>query len=266
MLSAKEEGNLLLASIDCLFPFNAACSAPCVRRTGVNAWRRRRQNPSCRGAAGMCGFASSSSPSSHSPLADKRCAATIAVVLRQTQAHTRFSRAMHRRLRAAPFLPLLLLLLAMHCAGVCRAAAGRRVFDDTMPRRGRPAAAVVREVPRRGQGAAQAYTVATAAAAEGTSSEGWAPIRIEVSTKDLEEKTQKLGMKRYCAADGVQCMNYLGHEVTCKADHVLTEQKKQLYTTKIIPGAVKLHAERLLVQPVAEKIELPRNLDVACQH
>ncbi|RNF01226.1 surface protease GP63, partial [Trypanosoma conorhini] len=73
-------------------------------------------------------------------------------------------------------------------------------------------------------------------------------------------------MKRYCAADGVQCMNYLGETITCKADHVLTEQKKELYTTKIIPGAVKLHAERLLVQPVAEKIELPRNLDVACQH
>ncbi|RNF01225.1 surface protease GP63 [Trypanosoma conorhini] len=143
---------------------------------------------------------------------------------------------MHRRLRAAPFLPLLLLLLVMHCASGCRAAAHRRVFDDTVPKRGRPPAAVVREVPRRGQGAAQAYTVATAAAAEGTSSEGWAPIRIEVSTEDLEEKTQKLGMKRYCAADGVQCMNYLGETITCKADHVLTGQKRSCIRRRLFPG------------------------------
>ncbi|RNE96270.1 surface protease GP63, partial [Trypanosoma conorhini] len=170
---------------------------------------------------------------------------------------------MHRRLRAAPFLPLLLLLLVLHCACGCRAAAGRRVFDDTVSKRGRPAAAVVREVPRRGQGAAQAYTVA---AAGGKNSEGWAPIRIEVSTKDLEQSTRRGKMKRYCEAAGDQCMNYLGETVTCRAEHVLTEQKKELYTKKIIPGAVKLHAERLLVQPVAEKIVVPRAPTGHCQH
>ncbi|RNE95430.1 surface protease GP63 [Trypanosoma conorhini] len=168
---------------------------------------------------------------------------------------------MHRRLRAAPFLPLLLLLV-MHCAGGCRAAAGRRVFDDMAPKSYSPPAAVVREVPRRGQGAAQAYTVA---AAGGKSNEGWAPIRIEVSTEDLQQKTQKMGKKRYCAADGDLCVNYLG-ETYLQSRARTDGAKEQLYTKKIIPGAVKLHAERLLVQPVTEKIELPRAPTGHCQH
>ncbi|RNE99356.1 surface protease GP63, partial [Trypanosoma conorhini] len=154
-------------------------------------------------------------------------------------------------IQPTPLLPLAvllpLLLLTMYSAGGCRAAAHRCAFDDMAPRRGRPPAAVVREVPRRGQGAAQAYTVA---AAGGKSIEGWAPIRIVVSTKDLERSSRMKGKKRYCEAEGEECINYLGHEATCTARDVLSDAKKGLYTTKIIPEAVKLHAERLLVEPV----------------
>ncbi|RNE96046.1 surface protease GP63 [Trypanosoma conorhini] len=173
---------------------------------------------------------------------------------------------MHRRLRAAPFLPLLLLLLllVLQCAGGCRAAADRRVFDGTVPKSYSPPAAVVREVPRKGQGAAQAYTVATAAG--GKSNEGWAPIRIVVSMKDLEESSQRRGKQRYCKAEGNTCINYLGQQVTCKARDVLTEPKKLLYTTKIIPEAVKLHAERLLVEPAKDGVFVPRDLAGHCQH
>ncbi|RNE96752.1 surface protease GP63 [Trypanosoma conorhini] len=180
-------------------------------------------------------------------------------------------REMARRLlQPTPLLPLAvlipLLLLVMHCAGGCRAAADRRAFGDTVPKSDRAAAAVVREVPRRGQGAAQAYTVAAAAAEGGKSNEGWAPIRIVVFTEDLEEKTRVKGKQRYCKAAEEACMNYLGQEATCTARDVLTDAKKELYKTKIIPEAVKLHAERLLVQPVAGNIVVPRNPGDNCQH
>ncbi|EKF98961.1 surface protease GP63, putative, partial [Trypanosoma cruzi] len=58
--------------------------------------------------------------------------------------------------------------------------------------------------------------------------------------------------------------NALGHKVSCTPEHVLTEAKKQLYTGKIIPGAVKLHAERLLVKHTADKITVPRSLNEPC--
>ncbi|RNE98914.1 surface protease GP63 [Trypanosoma conorhini] len=67
----------------------------------------------------------------------------------------------------APLLPLaaLLLLLAMHCAGGCLAAAPalnhRCNFDEAMRKSGPLPTAVVREVPRRGEGAAQAYGTTT---------------------------------------------------------------------------------------------------------
>ncbi|RNF17736.1 surface protease GP63 [Trypanosoma conorhini] len=105
----------------------------------------------------------------------------------------------------APLLPLaaLLLLLAMHCAGGCLAAAPalnhRCNFDEAMRKSGPLPTAVVREVPRRGEGAAQAYTAAAATAGGGKSNEGWAPIRIVVSTEDLKNSS------KYCTA--VQSIN-----------------------------------------------------------
>ncbi|KAF5222842.1 hypothetical protein ECC02_004174 [Trypanosoma cruzi] len=60
--------------------------------------------------------------------------------------------------------------------------------------------------------------------------------------------------------------NCLGGKVNCEAGHIFLQEKKQLYTQKIIPGAVKLHAERLIVKPTADKIEFPRSLNEPCNH
>ncbi|RNE96054.1 surface protease GP63, partial [Trypanosoma rangeli] len=149
-----------------------------------------------------------------------------------------------RLLQPTPFLPLALalLLLAMCCAAGCLAAADRRAFDEVLRRSVRPSTAVLREVPRRGQGAMQAYTVATA----GDEDDGWAPIRIKVFTEDLEKESRGR-KKRYCEAAGDKCTNYLGATITCSITDVLSGEKKQRYKETIIPGAVKLHAERLLV-------------------
>ncbi|RNF18129.1 surface protease GP63, partial [Trypanosoma conorhini] len=101
-----------------------------------------------------------------------------------TDQHRHFSHAMRRPLRAA--LPLLLLLLATTCcAGGCLAAAHRRALDEAAMKSGPPPTAMVREVPRKGEGAAQAYTVA--AAGEGKE---WEPIRIVVSMEDLSDASK----------------------------------------------------------------------------
>ncbi|RNE94825.1 surface protease GP63, partial [Trypanosoma rangeli] len=98
--------------------------------------------------------------------------------------HGQFIQAMCQPRRGTPFLLLaVFLLLLVCCAAGCLAVAPARKhrwgFGEMMGR-GPPATAVVRDVPRRGQGAMQAYTVA----AQGVGSE-WAPIRIKVSAKDM---------------------------------------------------------------------------------
>ncbi|PWU98275.1 putative surface protease GP63 [Trypanosoma cruzi] len=167
--------------------------------------------------------------------------------------------AMRQPRHATPPLPLLVLLL-MYCAIGCIAAAPalqhRRGYDEMMVRSGPLRTAVVREVPHKGQGGMQAYTVAAQ-----DDDSGWEPIHIGVFTEGLKSKNWK---NMYCENDGVECENILGEKITCKKENVLTEEKKQLYTEKILPGAVKLHAERLLVRPTPEKITVPRTMGSPC--
>ncbi|RNC52822.1 surface protease GP63 [Trypanosoma cruzi] len=125
-----------------------------------------------------------------------------------------------------------------------------------MRRSGPLSTAVVREVPRKGQGAMQAYTVATQ-----DDDSGWEPIRMAVSTEHLERGTNK---RKYCEEGEDECYNALGHRVSCKAEHFLTEEKKQSHTGKILPGAVKRHAERLLVKPTGGTITVPRAMNGPC--
>ncbi|EAN93807.1 putative surface protease GP63 [Trypanosoma cruzi] len=166
-----------------------------------------------------------------------------------------FPQAMRQPRHATPLLPLVVLLL-IYCASGCVAAAPatqyRCGFDEMMMRSGPLSTAVVREVPRKGQGAMQAYTVATQ-----DDDSGWEPIRIAVFTEDLEGGTDRRKRKKYCEEGEDECYNALGHKVSCTPEHVLTEEKKQLYTGKILPGAVKLHAERLLVKPASGNLNVP---------
>ncbi|RNE99178.1 surface protease GP63 [Trypanosoma conorhini] len=158
-----------------------------------------------------------------------------------------------RLLQPTPLLPLavlppLLLLLTVHCA-----AADRRAFDEATRRSDLSAAAVVREVPRRGQGAAQAYTVAAAAAAGGgRSSEGWAPIRIVVSMENLNDET------KYCTAQEDESKpDFEGRTVACESYYILDAGRNKTLVNEVIPVAVQLHAERLLVQRVEGFLKVP---------
>ncbi|RNC54323.1 surface protease GP63 [Trypanosoma cruzi] len=172
-----------------------------------------------------------------------------------------FTQAMRQPRHATPLFPLLVLLL-MYCASGCIAAAPAleyRCGYEVMIRRSGPLpTAVVREVPRKGRGAMQAYTVATQ-----DDDSGWEPIRIAVSTEDLERGTNK---RNYFEEVEDECYNALGYKLSCTPEHVLTEAKKQLYTRKILPGAVKIHTERLLVKPTGGTITVPRAVNGPCSH
>ncbi|RNC38537.1 surface protease GP63 [Trypanosoma cruzi] len=172
-----------------------------------------------------------------------------------------FTQAMRQPRRDTPLFSLTVLLL-MCCASGCIAVAPATQYRcgfDVKRKSGPLSTAVVREVLCKGQDEMQAYTFATQ-----DDNSGWEPIRMVVSTEDLERGTNK--RKKYCEEGEDECYNALGQKVSCKAGHVLTEEKKQLYTRKILPGAVKLHTERLLVKPTGGTITVPRAMNGPCSH
>ncbi|RNE95416.1 surface protease GP63, partial [Trypanosoma rangeli] len=146
---------------------------------------------------------------------------------------------MRRRVHATQFLSLaVFLLLLMYGAGGCLAAAHRRAFDEVLWGNGRPPTAMVRELPRKGQGATQAYTVATA----GEENSGWAPIRIAVSTEDLTDPS------KHCMEEGEMKPDFRGQDSECWKEDVLTAEMTKALVEETVLVAIKLHAERLLVQ------------------
>ncbi|EKG03702.1 surface protease GP63, putative, partial [Trypanosoma cruzi] len=169
-------------------------------------------------------------------------AALLLLLLTRNQ-EMQFTQATRQPRHATPLLPLVVVLL-MYCASGCVAAADpatqyRCGFDAMMRRSGPLPTAVAREVPRRGQGAVQAYTVAAEDA-----NNGWESLRIMVSVKDLEDET------KHCTKVGETKPDFTGRDRECAADDILTAEKKRTLLDEIIPVAVNLHAERLLVQRI----------------
>ncbi|RNF07437.1 leishmanolysin [Trypanosoma rangeli] len=160
-----------------------------------------------------------------------------------------FRQAMCQPRRSTPFLLLeVFLLLLVCCAAGCLADDSARKhhcgFGEMMGA-GSPATAVVRDVPRRRPGAMHAYTIAT----QGLENE-WAPIRIKVFAKDMDDPS------RYCTAVGyLRAPN--GNTVKCTEKSILTEAKKDIILKELIPAAIKMHTERLSVKPVEVPIPIP---------
>ncbi|RNE97105.1 surface protease GP63, partial [Trypanosoma rangeli] len=137
----------------------------------------------------------------------------------------------------APFLPLalLLLLLAMHCAGGCLAAAPalkhRCNFDEVMRKNGPPPMAAVREVPRKGQSAMRAYTAATRDAES-----DWSPIRIRAFVVGVNDTSVT------CMKAGNVVRSY-GGRMRCEKTHLLTDAKIKTLEDSLLPRAIKLHTD-----------------------
>ncbi|KAF8289641.1 putative surface protease GP63 [Trypanosoma cruzi] len=93
---------------------------------------------------------------------------------------------------------LVVMMFVMCCAGGCFAAcltcscsSEKAMGAD----RAKSIAAVVRDVPFGAEGASQPYTV--------IGRNGWAPTRINVSTRDLDGKRKYCSSERYCAMNSL---------------------------------------------------------------
>ncbi|ORC82661.1 surface protease GP63, partial [Trypanosoma theileri] len=101
---------------------------------------------------------------------------------------------------------------------------------------------VVRELPVKGENASQAYTVYT---------RGRKLIRINTSTRDLQNE------KKYCSKEGMSIWDFEGNPIKCHNYHVLKTEDMQYLINEVLPAAVKLHADRLLVDRVNGSLVVP---------
>ncbi|RNF00836.1 surface protease GP63, partial [Trypanosoma conorhini] len=148
--------------------------------------------------------------------------------------------------QSARLLVVMALVAAVCCGGGCRAASLEYTCTSDAVVRGngklKSAPVVVKSVPAPGEPQSGEY-VAVA--------EGWAPIRIAVSTGDLENT------RKYCSFSRGSKPNLLGDaSADCRFDE-LPSWKKKLLVGGVVPAAVKLHAERLLVQPLKGPLKVP---------
>ncbi|CAJ1018463.1 Leishmanolysin, putative [Leishmania shawi] len=72
----------------------------------------------------------------------------------------------------------------------------------------------------------------------------WGTLRIAVSTADLTD------LCSHCTRVGQRVNNHNGEIVTCTAEDVLTEEKRDILVSYLIPQALQLHTERLKVRQV----------------
>ncbi|EAO00007.1 putative surface protease GP63 [Trypanosoma cruzi] len=103
--------------------------------------------------------------------------------------------------------------------------------------------AVVLELPTRGGGMMRAMTA---------SAPDWAPIRFQFFTEDLNDPS------RYCTAEGQIRPDFTGKTVECKSEDILTEEKKSIILNSLLPRALKMHTDRLLVEPLTVNVTVPK--------
>ncbi|RNC49958.1 GP63 group I member a protein [Trypanosoma cruzi] len=86
----------------------------------------------------------------------------------------------------------------------------------------------------------------------------WAPVRFQLFTEDLNDPS------RYCTAEGQIRPDFTGGTVECKERDILTEEKKSIILNSLIPRALKMHTDRLLVEPLMGRVIVPEFLSGAC--
>ncbi|ORC91773.1 surface protease GP63 [Trypanosoma theileri] len=135
---------------------------------------------------------------------------------------------MTRQMHVSLFLLLLLFLFVQLCS-----TSGILAEES---------AGVVQNLPQEGQGASWVYTIVTT---------NRTFIRINTSTLDLTKDN-------YCSKGEKSSKPDLNEEDDqCQGQLFLSEEMKKTFLDTILPAAIKLHADRLLVDPVEGPLKVP---------
>ncbi|CCW69206.1 unnamed protein product [Phytomonas sp. Hart1] len=147
-------------------------------------------------------------------------------------------------------------LLALLVSTPLIAAGHRCIFDKLQRLQLATGTSAVPEVRDRGapqrQGAEQHGSF--------TAPDAWEPIRISVFTEDLDDNS------RYCTQPGEMKPDFKGSMMKCNSKNILTDEKKQLLRKQIIPDAIQMHKDRLLVQPLRDNIRVEHFTGDVCSH
>ncbi|ORC84926.1 surface protease GP63 [Trypanosoma theileri] len=148
-------------------------------------------------------------------------------------------------------------LLLFICGTVARPAYACN-YDEIKEKSG-PPVVVVRELPKKGEGTWQAYTVSTSEDSNGN--KGWEALRIRVSIEDLKKEN-------YCASTGETRKDFLdGQNAPCTPNDFMMPGKEKAIKDDILPAAIKLHTDRLQVQRMKTPLQVPKFNELSvCSH
>ncbi|RNF19579.1 surface protease GP63 [Trypanosoma cruzi] len=145
---------------------------------------------------------------------------------------------------------MLFQVLLLCCFSGSVAVAEHHCISDEIEKKVGPrTTAVVLELPTRESGVMWALTA---------SDPEWAPIRFQVFTEDLNDPS------KYCTAEGQIRPDFTGGTVECKREDILTKEKKSIILNSLIPRALKMHTDRLLVKPLTGYLIVPGYSSGAC--
>ncbi|PWV18491.1 putative surface protease GP63 [Trypanosoma cruzi] len=145
----------------------------------------------------------------------------------------------------------LLLLVPLLCcfSGSVAVAEHHCISEEIENKVGPRTTAVVLELPTRESGMMRAMTA---------SAPEWAPIRFKAFTEDLNNPL------KYCTAEGQIRPDFTGGTVVCRKEDILTKEKKSIILKSLIPRALKMHTDRLLVEPLTGYLIVPEFLSGTC--
>ncbi|KAG8347922.1 putative Leishmanolysin [Trypanosoma vivax] len=147
-----------------------------------------------------------------------------------------------------------LILLVLSCACGCFIIEGvevehRCIFDELMQK--------VDTVPRVDtRNALTKRKALTEDINERSKTHRWKPIRIVVSTEDFKYPS------RYCVKAKEKRFDYISAHLECTEDSILTAEKNKTLLDVVIPAAVKMHRERLFVEPVKGRLVVGNMSDI----